>query len=69
MKIKYSFTILISLITVISLFSCKKTKTPAPQLTVSASTINFTGDGGSQDITVYSNAIGASATLFIRGCN
>ena len=56
MKMKYSFKILIYLITVISLFSCKKTKTPAPQLTVSAPTINFTGDGGSQDITVAVNA-------------
>lgn len=56
MKIKYSFTILISLITVISLFACKKAKTPDPQLTVSASTITFTGDGGSQDITVAGNA-------------
>jgi aryl-phospho-beta-D-glucosidase BglC (GH1 family) len=56
MKIKHSFKILISLIAVISLFSCKKTKTPDPQLKVSASTINFTGDGGSQDITVAGNA-------------
>jgi len=56
MKIKYSFKILISLIAVISLFSCKKTKTPDPQLKVSASTIDFTGDGGSQDITVAGNA-------------
>ncbi|MEZ2337878.1 cellulase family glycosylhydrolase [Mucilaginibacter sp. RCC_168] len=56
MKIKYSFTILISLITGISLFACKKAKTLDPQLTVSASTINFTGDGGSQDITVAVNA-------------
>jgi aryl-phospho-beta-D-glucosidase BglC (GH1 family) len=56
MKIKYSFKILISLITVISLFSCKKTKSPDPQLTVSVSTITFTGDGGTQDITVTSNA-------------
>ena len=56
MKIKYSFKILISLITVISLFSCKKTKGPDPQLTVSATTITFTGDGGTQDITVTSNA-------------
>ena len=56
MKINYSFKILISLITVISLFSCKKTKNPEPQLTVSASTITFAGDGGTQDITVTSNA-------------
>jgi endoglucanase len=56
MKIKHSFIILISLITVISLFSCNKTKIPDPELTVSASTITFTGDGGTQDITVSSNA-------------
>ena len=56
MKINYSFKILISLITVISLLSCKKTKNADPLLTVSASTITFTGDGGTQDITVTSNA-------------
>jgi aryl-phospho-beta-D-glucosidase BglC (GH1 family) len=56
MKIKYSFTILISLIAVIFLLSCKKTKNPDPQLTVSVPTITFTGDGGSQDITVAGNA-------------
>ncbi|WP_426587464.1 cellulase family glycosylhydrolase [Mucilaginibacter sp. R-33] len=55
MKIKYCFTILITVITVISLFSCKKTN-PAPQLTVSASTITFTGDGGTEDVTVAVNA-------------
>jgi aryl-phospho-beta-D-glucosidase BglC (GH1 family) len=47
---------LISLITVISLFSCKKTKNPAPQLTVSTLTVTFTGDGGSQDLSVSANA-------------
>jgi endoglucanase len=56
MKIKYSFAILISLFVVGSLFSCKKTKNPDPQLTVSASTIAFEGDGGTQDITIISNA-------------
>jgi len=58
MKIKYSFAILIYLFTVVSLFSCKKTKNEAPQLTVSASTITFTADenGGAQDITVSGNA-------------
>jgi aryl-phospho-beta-D-glucosidase BglC (GH1 family) len=55
MKIKYCFTILISLITVISLFSCKK-KNPDPQLTVSAPTITFTGDGGTQDLSISANA-------------
>ena len=58
MKLKYSFAILMSLITVISLFSCKKTKNEAPQLTVNASTITFTADenGGTQDITVSGNS-------------
>ena len=56
MNIKYHFKILISLIGIISLFSCKKTKSPDPQLTISVSTITFTGDGGTQDITVTSNA-------------
>jgi aryl-phospho-beta-D-glucosidase BglC (GH1 family) len=55
MKIKYCFTILISVITVISLFSCKK-KNPDPQLTVSAPTITFTGDGGTQDLSISANA-------------
>ena len=56
MKIKYCFTILISLITVISLFSCKKAKSPDPQLTVSVPTITFTGDGGTQDLSISANA-------------
>lgn len=56
MNIKYHFKILISLIAIISLFSCKKTQSPDPQLTISVSTITFTGDGGTQDITVTSNA-------------
>ena len=55
MKIKYCFTILISLITVISLFSCKK-KSPDAQLTVSVPTLAFTGDGGGEDVTVSANA-------------
>src|SRR4051812_24391360 len=58
MKIKYSLAILISFITVISLFSCKKTKNEDPKLTVSAATITFTadGNGGAQDITVSGNS-------------
>src|SRR4051812_4302569 len=56
MKIKHSFKILISLIIVISLFACKKTKDPDPELTVTPSTITFTGDGGTQDISVSANA-------------
>lgn len=55
MKNKYCFTILISLITVISLFSCKKIN-PDPQLAVSTPTVTFTGDGGGQDLSVSSNA-------------
>lgn len=55
MKIKYCFTILISLITVISLFSCKKSN-PTPLLAVSTLTVTFTGDGGGEDITVSANA-------------
>jgi endoglucanase len=50
MKIKYSFKIFISLITVISLFSCKKTKNAAPELTVTQSAIAFTPEGGTQDL-------------------
>jgi endoglucanase len=56
MKTKYFFKLLISLITVISIVSCKKANNPDPVLTVSASTITFAGDGGSQDITITSNA-------------
>lgn len=56
MKIKYSFKILISLITVISLLSCKKANNPDPQLTVNASAIAFTADGSTQDISVIANA-------------
>ncbi|MEO6524267.1 MAG: cellulase family glycosylhydrolase [Mucilaginibacter sp.] len=56
MKIKYSFNILIFLITVISLSSCKKSNNPDPELTVSASTITFRGEGGTQDISISANA-------------
>jgi aryl-phospho-beta-D-glucosidase BglC (GH1 family) len=56
MKIKYSFTILLSVITVISLFSCKKSKNEDPQLAVSASTVTFAAEGGTQDISVSGNA-------------
>jgi endoglucanase len=55
MKINYCFTILITVITVISLFSCKKTN-PAPQLALSTLTVTFTGDGGTQDLSVSANA-------------
>ena len=50
MKIKYSFTILIALIAVISLYSCKKTKNAVPELTVNQSAIAFTPEGGTQDL-------------------
>lgn len=56
MKFKYSFRILITLIAVLSLFSCKKTKNEDPQLTVSASTITFMPEGGTQKISVSGNA-------------
>jgi endoglucanase len=56
MKIKYSFVKLIALVTVVSLFSCKKTKNEDPQLTVDASTITFMPEGGTQDISVSGNA-------------
>ncbi|NVM67783.1 aryl-phospho-beta-D-glucosidase BglC (GH1 family) [Mucilaginibacter sp. SG538B] len=56
MKKHYFFKSVVFLTAIITLFACKKAKTPDPQLTVSASAINFTGDGGSQDITVAGNA-------------
>ncbi|SDP54384.1 Cellulase (glycosyl hydrolase family 5) [Mucilaginibacter sp. OK268] len=56
MKKNKFFKSLVFLTTIIALLACKKAKTPDPQLTVSAPTINFTGDGGSQDITVAVNA-------------
>ena len=52
---KYNLMFIVAMATVV-LFSCKKTKIPAPELTVSASTITFNGDGGTQDITITSNA-------------
>jgi endoglucanase len=50
MKIKYCFTILIPLITVIFFLSCKKTKNVAPELTVTQSAIAFMPEGGTQDL-------------------
>ena len=55
MKIKYPFKIFIFLITIVSLLSCKKANNPDPQLTVSASTITFTAEGGTEDISVSGN--------------
>jgi len=40
----------------ISITACKKTKNPEPQLTVSASTITFTPEGGTEDLSVSGNA-------------
>ena len=54
MKIHFKY-ILAGLI-FISIAACKKTKDPDPELTVSASTITFTGDGGTEDVTVAGNA-------------
>lgn len=56
MKIKYPFKMFIFLITIVSLLSCKKANNPDPQLTVSASTIAFTAEGGTEDISVSGNA-------------
>lgn len=56
MKIRYPFKILISLITVIYLCSYKKTKNPTAELTVGASTITFTAEGGTEQISVSGNA-------------
>jgi len=55
-KNQYLFKALISLITIIALFACTKAKSPSPELTVSASTLTFAPEGGSQDITITSNA-------------
>jgi endoglucanase len=56
MKKMFFFKSVVFLTAIITLFACKKAKSPAPELTVSLSTITFTGDGGTQDITVTSNA-------------
>nr|WP_294796591.1 cellulase family glycosylhydrolase [uncultured Mucilaginibacter sp.] len=54
MKIHFKY-ILAGLI-FISIAACKKTKDPDPELTVSASTITFMPEGGTQDISVSGNA-------------
>jgi endoglucanase len=56
MKIYYFFKSLVFLTAIITFFACKKATTPAPELTVSVSNITFAPEGGSQDITVTSNA-------------
>src|ERR1051325_7988094 len=56
MKKSYFFKSAVLFTAIIILFACTKAKTPAPALTVSVSTITFAPEGGSQDITVTSNA-------------
>jgi aryl-phospho-beta-D-glucosidase BglC (GH1 family) len=56
MKKMYFFKSVVFLTAIIALLACKKAKTPAPELTVSMSTMMFAPDGGSQDITITSNA-------------
>ncbi|SDT44259.1 Aryl-phospho-beta-D-glucosidase BglC, GH1 family [Mucilaginibacter mallensis] len=56
MKKKYFFKSVVLFTAIITLFACKKAKSPAPELTVSVSTMSFAPDGGTQDITVTSNA-------------
>ncbi|WP_183580712.1 cellulase family glycosylhydrolase [Mucilaginibacter sp. X5P1] len=56
MKKNYFFKSIVFLTAIITLFACKKATTTAPALTISVSTITFAGNGGTQDITVTSNA-------------
>jgi len=56
MKIKYSLKKLVFIIAVISFFSCKKTSNAAPELTINQSAITFTPEGGTQDLSLASNA-------------
>jgi aryl-phospho-beta-D-glucosidase BglC (GH1 family) len=56
MKIKYSFKTLVFLITVIYFFSCEKTCSAAPELTISQSAITFMPEGGTQDLALASTA-------------
>ncbi|QEC75227.1 cellulase family glycosylhydrolase [Mucilaginibacter ginsenosidivorax] len=56
MKKMYFFKSVIFFTAIIALLACKKAKSPAPELMVSMSTMMFAPDGGSQDITVTSNA-------------
>ncbi|MFI5136713.1 MAG: cellulase family glycosylhydrolase [Sphingobacteriales bacterium] len=56
MKINYFFKYVVFLTAIITLFACKAANTPAPELTVSVSAITFAPEGGSQDITITSNA-------------
>ncbi len=56
MKKNYFFRYVVVLTTIITLLACKKAKNPTPELTISASSLTFTSDGGSQDITITSNS-------------
>ncbi len=56
MKRMYFFKSVVFLTAIIVLFACKKAQTTTPELTISVSTITFAPEGGSQDITITSNA-------------
>jgi endoglucanase len=56
MEKMYFFRSVVFLTAIIVLFACKKAATTAPELTVSVSTMSFAPEGGTQDITVTSNA-------------
>jgi endoglucanase len=56
MKVMYFFKSVVFLTAIIALLACKNAKSPAPELTVSMSTMMFAPDGGSQDITITGNA-------------
>ncbi|MFI5137028.1 MAG: cellulase family glycosylhydrolase [Sphingobacteriales bacterium] len=62
MKKKYLFKTSLFLITILFFLSCKKNtnnsteQQPAAQLAVNVPSVNFTADGGSQDVTVTSNS-------------
>ncbi|MFI5136715.1 MAG: cellulase family glycosylhydrolase [Sphingobacteriales bacterium] len=56
MRKMYFFKSVVFVTAIITLFACKKATTVAPDLTVSVSAITFAPEGGSQDITVTSNA-------------
>src|SRR5438067_13675830 len=56
MKKMYFFKSVVFLTAIIALLACKNAKTSAPELTVNMSTMMFEPDGGSQDITITSNA-------------
>ena len=56
METKHFFKIFVSLIWIAALSSCKKGSNVTPVLAVSSSTVSFAAAGGSQDISVTSNA-------------